>query len=134
MSINYSFTCNLVPGVILVKSSDSVFIQILVLSDLLLILIYCRTSNNVLEHYEDDGEYGAGRRVFQLLRHNDITGKKCVRQPLVWWSGPGRGKIWPHQGGCTKDFRLTVDRKYSTKRESTKSSSMTTTTSATTAS
>ena len=35
-----------------------------------------QAGNNVLEHYEDDGKYGTGRRVLQLLRDHNITGKK----------------------------------------------------------
>ena len=49
-----------------------------------------QVGNNVLEHYEDDGEYGAGRRVLQLLRDNNITGKiVCVSR---WYGGVNLGE------------------------------------------
>jgi len=31
------------------------------------------SGGGVIEHYEDDGEYRAGRRLLDLLRDNDIS-------------------------------------------------------------
>ena len=56
--------------------------------------IYCyriKRGDKVIEHYEDDGEYGAGRRLLSLLQEQSITNKLvCVSR---WHMGPLLGKV-----------------------------------------
>jgi hypothetical protein len=38
-----------------------------------------QSGNRVIEHYEDDGEYGAGRKLLTMMKDEEITGKLiCV--------------------------------------------------------
>ena len=49
-----------------------------------------QTGSGVVEHFEDDGEWGAGRVLLKLLRDNDITGKLvCVTR---WYGGEHLGR------------------------------------------
>ena len=48
------------------------------------------TNNQTIEHYEDDGEYGAGRRLLNLLQEKDISEQLvCVTR---WHCGPNIGR------------------------------------------
>ena len=54
-----------------------------------------KSANGIREYYEDDGEYGAGRRLMELMRQNDITNTLlCVTR---WYGdkhmGPVRFKL-----------------------------------------
>lgn len=42
------------------------------------------TNNQTIEHYEDDGEYGAGRRLLNLLQEKDRVTR--------WHCGPNIGR------------------------------------------
>ena len=47
------------------------------------------TSNGILEHYEDDGEFGAGHHVLQLLKAQNIENRLvCVSR---WYGGTHLG-------------------------------------------
>ena len=47
------------------------------------------SGDRIVEHYDDDGEYGAGRRILELLRTNNITNKLiCVTR---WFGGKKLG-------------------------------------------
>ena len=49
-----------------------------------------QTGNGIVEHYEDDREWGAGRLLLKLLKDNDITGKLvCVTR---WYGGVHLGR------------------------------------------
>ena len=49
------------------------------------------TPSGILEHFDDDGEPGAGRRVLQHLRDADITNQLvCVTR---WYGGKHLGPI-----------------------------------------
>ena len=48
-------------------------------------------STRTVEHFDDDGEYGAGRRLLELMQTNDITNTLvCVSR---WYGGKHLGSI-----------------------------------------
>jgi len=50
-----------------------------------------KTHGNIIEHYEDDNEHGAGRRLLSLLQKEDIINTFiCVSR---WHFGPNLGKV-----------------------------------------
>ncbi len=52
--------------------------------------IYAYRLKNGLEHFEDDGEWGAGRVLLKVLQDNDVTDKLvCVTR---WYGGKNLGK------------------------------------------
>ena len=49
------------------------------------------SGGDVIEHYEDDGKYGAGRRLLDLLRDNEISDRMiCVTR---WYDGSHLGPV-----------------------------------------
>jgi len=47
------------------------------------------SGGDVIEHYEDDGEYGAGRCLLDLLRDNEISDRMiCV----IRWYGKSHSR------------------------------------------
>ena len=48
------------------------------------------THTGIIEHYEDDGEWGAGRMLLKLLRENNVTNSLvCVTR---WYGGKHLGR------------------------------------------
>ncbi len=44
-----------------------------------------QTVDEIVEHYEDDGEFGAGNRILEFLQKNDICDEVvCVTR---WYGG-----------------------------------------------
>ena len=44
-----------------------------------------KSGNRYIEHYDDDGEFGAGAKLLELMRRNDVTDKVvCVTR---WMGG-----------------------------------------------
>lgn len=49
-----------------------------------------QTGSRILEHYYDDGEYGAGRKLLTLMQENNVINKLiCISR---WHSGPNIGE------------------------------------------
>ncbi len=48
-----------------------------------------KLGERLVEHYEDDGEYGAGRRLLELLRKEDVMNNLiCITR---WYGGKHLG-------------------------------------------